>query len=104
MDDTLFDIQPLIFGKPATSTRTGKPLSKRTLAQRASARRRLGLMHARHGHGPDGQTCKNCRYLTRIRYANTYLKCSRYNVSSSEATDWRARWPACGAFKEVARG
>jgi hypothetical protein len=99
MADRLFDTQALIPARPAASARTGRPVSARTLAQRDSERRRLGAMHARHGHGPEGQTCRNCAFLERHTYAKTYLKCRRYNVTSSEATDWRAKWPACGAFE-----
>lgn len=101
MDDTLFDTEPLIFGRPVISKRTGQPVSKRTLAQRQSERRRLGLMHARHGHGPEGQICRECLFLQRVGRARTYLKCRGYNVTRSEATDWRAGWPACGAFQKA---
>ena len=99
MDDKLFDTEPLLPERPPVSTRTGRPLSKRTLAQRDSERRRLGAMHARHGHGPEGQTCRNCTFLLRRGYTKSILKCRRYNVTSYEATDWRAGWPACGAFQ-----
>lgn len=104
-DDTLFDTEPLIltFGEGRVSARTGRPLSKRTLAQRASERRRLATMHGKHGHGPDGQTCKSCAFLKRHAGAgSSWLKCRRYGVTRSEASDWRAKWPACGAFTESA--
>jgi hypothetical protein len=99
MADTLFDTHPLIPATDLVSPRTGRPVSKRTLAQRASERRRLAFMHASHGHGPEGVSCRDCVFLERHRYTKTYLKCRRYNVTSSEATDWRASWPACGAYQ-----
>lgn len=99
MGDKLFDTQPLLPERPEFSDRTGRPVSKRTLAQREKERRRLQAMHARHGHGPEGRTCRDCMFLERHRFNKTYLKCRRYNVTSSEATDWRASWPACGAFQ-----
>lgn len=98
----LFDTEPLIPRCSPVSERTGQPLSKRTLAQRDAERRRLNAMHARFGHGPEGQACRDCVFLLRQRYTKTILKCRRYNVTSSEATDWRARWPACGAFQLTA--
>jgi hypothetical protein len=101
MNETLFDIQPLLTPRDETSPLTGRPVSKRTLAQRTSERRRLATMHARHGHGPEGVSCRNCIFLERHRYTKTYLKCRRYNVTSSEATDWRASWPSCGAFEHI---
>ena len=97
MADRLFDLQPT-FGRPVremVSQRTGKPLSKRTLAARALEQKRLGKMHGLHGHGPEGQTCKGCVHLLR----GGYLKCELYGVTSCESSDWRAKWPACGKFK-----
>jgi len=103
MGDQLFDLQ---FGRPAremVSKRTGKPLSKRTLAARALEQQRLGKMHGLHGHGPEGQTCKNCDHLLRSRFHDSkYLKCELYGVTRCESSDWRAKWPACGKFQEVA--
>lgn len=57
----------------------------------------------KHGHaavpgtGPEGETCGSCAFLERQKYANTYMKCRLMRVywTQSEATDVRARDPAC---------
>ena len=45
-----------------------------------------------------GETCKNCVHLRRYRQSATWMKCDQARRSSSSATDWRARWQACGRF------
>jgi hypothetical protein len=83
-----------LFGHPALN----RP------ARAATARRlaaiRLAKMHACYGHGPAGQTCKDCVYLSRVA-ANVKIvfKCSVYGDTRSEASDWRGKWPACGKFQ-----
>ncbi len=68
------------------------------------ASRQLAAMWSKFGPGPAGETCKNCVALRGYRgYGGgrrTYYKCSVYGVSSSEATDWRLKWPACGYFEK----
>lgn len=52
-----------------------------------------------------GKTCKECPHL--IQHCNhgaNYYKCRIYGESYSEATDWRLKWTACGAFDKVADG
>lgn len=52
-----------------------------------------------------GKTCKDCPHLIRrIFHGGNYYKCRVYGVSSSEATDWRLKWTACGAFDKIADG
>lgn len=46
----------------------------------------------------DGNKCKNCIHFKRKKIGNVYFKCLKASVSSSEATDWRANWGACGLF------
>lgn len=55
---------------------------------------KLEKMHAEYGYGSG--KCKDCVNLIRTRYSRTYLKCIAYGLSHSEATDWRAKWDACG--------
>lgn len=74
-------------------------VTKRTIVQAERARRRIGRMHAKHGHGPEGATCADCSYFRRYKTNRVYFKCQLYGVSRSEATDWRAGWPACGLFQ-----
>lgn len=62
----------------------------------------LAFMWNKFGAGPEGRTCKDCvRLRANVTGSRrTYYKCGFYGVSSSEATDWRLRWPACGIFEE----
>lgn len=87
----------LITPRPGTHTKTA---TKR----RESENRRLGKMHAQHGHGADGQTCKGCVFLVhkngwRVNGGKSFLKCERYNAGGYDSTDWRSKWPACGAYR-----
>jgi len=50
-------------------------------------------------YGRTNDKCGNCKYLLRIRYQNTYFKCSRTKMSASNATDWRVGWQSCGLFE-----
>lgn len=47
----------------------------------------------------EGQKCKNCIHLIRKSWDKVYLKCGLARQSNSMATDWRAKWPACGKFE-----
>jgi hypothetical protein len=47
-----------------------------------------------------GRQCGQCAHLVRRRYARTYLKCEVAGETASAATDWRARWDACGKWEE----
>lgn len=60
---------------------------------------RINKMHRAYGSMKDGEICKNCEYLLADHYHKKYFKCEKYNVSRSEASDWRISWPACGKFK-----
>lgn len=60
---------------------------------------RMRVMHKMFGK-TDGKRCHECKFFMRIQYAGTYFKCSRSRISGGAATDWRARWPACGLFEE----
>jgi hypothetical protein len=93
----LFDAAP--FGGPTAGvdTRTGRPLSKRTLETKRLEGRRVLSMQQRHGRGAEGVTCRDCVHLVHVGHRG-YLKCELYGISQSEASDWRAKWPACGAF------
>lgn len=75
-------------------------------ATKAEARRErhranlIGRMVTLYGRGPEGATCGHCCYLHRKQFAGVYLKCSLGPQSNGPATDWRARWPACGKFQD----
>lgn len=57
----------------------------------------------RHGKGPAGKTCGECDHLLQLDrgYRKRFFKCELYGRSSSAASDWRKKWPACGQFKEL---
>lgn len=92
----LFELTPVQREQLGKSTRT-QDWHRRALERRAK-------MHARHGHGPEGQTCTGCVHLIRHYTGGTrsFLKCDLQAVSRSEASDWRAKWPACGAYRAKA--
>ena len=62
-------------------------------------KKRIEAMHDMFGYAND--FCKNCCHFGEYRYNRKYFKCKIYGVSSSEATDWRKNWQACGAFNVV---
>jgi len=65
----------------------------------ANGARRLVKMHTVYGQDAGGRTCKGCMHL--VRYtpgARSFLKCELAGVTSSEASDWRAKWLACGLY------
>lgn len=48
----------------------------------------------------EGNKCKDCVFLLKKSFSKTYYKCSKFNTSSSESSDWRINWPACGLFNK----
>lgn len=46
----------------------------------------------------EGPRCGNCSHLFRKVMGSTYLKCGQ-NTTGGPATDLRAWWPACAAWK-----
>lgn len=65
--------------------------------------KRIRDMHTLYGRN-DEHTCGQCALLLR-RGANsrTYLKCTLQRNTHGAATDWRAKWPACGKFFQPQR-
>lgn len=45
-----------------------------------------------------GNRCGDCRHFERHHQGTRWFKCGKSHKTSSIATDWRARWPACGQF------
>lgn len=56
--------------------------------------KKIDAMHHYYGYGLG--VCGNCPHFFRKTYDRTYLKCSVYGNSNSEATDWKAGYSACG--------
>ncbi len=86
-------VMPAIYPLPLQPSMT-----KRAIARRRQEARRLLAMHTLHGAGPEGAACRRCVFLSRHRQAGTWLKCDRAGSRQRPAGDWRARWPACGAY------
>lgn len=42
--------------------------------------------------------CKNCSHLCSYTANRTWYKCEIWGVSSSESSDWRLSYDACGLF------
>ena len=59
-----------------------------------------GLADMHHVHGRDDtHTCGACIHFEHLRSGNsTFAKCRLARRSASRATDWAAKWPACGKF------
>lgn len=52
-----------------------------------------------YGPGPEGSRCGDCVHLYRKGgIAKHVLKCDLRRNTDGEATDHRAKWPACGRF------
>jgi hypothetical protein len=90
-----------IFGDEV-SILTPDTRSKRTQAWHRNAAHRLGKMHGAYGKDAEGRSCSGCVHLTND--GGRWLKCKLAGVSSSDATDWRAKWPACGRRSDEASG
>jgi len=71
--------------------------SPAAVARRRRAAWRLGKLRDLFGIGPAGAKCRTCANLTR---RGNWFKCAKYRASASDATDWRAHWPACGAYEK----
>ena len=59
---------------------------------------RLGTMYRRYGMNKE-HTCGECTHLTKVQgHTKAYYKCGLYSLSSSETSDWRKKWIACGSW------
>lgn len=86
----------------AKTTVDGDPINlrgeTRSERDRRLAKRRWLFMQQKYGKGPAGLSCGTCLHLRRPHHSGKYFKCALYGISSSEATDWRAKWPTCGRY------
>lgn len=54
----------------------------------------------RWGIGPARQTCGQCCHLRRLEQSKVWYKCElRDDLTHSQRTDQRMRWPACARFE-----
>lgn len=60
--------------------------------------RKIDLMHNLFGVKSE-EICAECEHYMRYKHHDkTYRKCAIYGVTNSEASDWKASYPACGLF------
>ena len=64
----------------------------------SNAIKKIDAMHYYYGCA-EGK-CEDCEHFITIRHDRLYHKCEMYGVSSSEASDWRCSYPACGLFNK----
>lgn len=57
----------------------------------------IDIMHSMFGKTPEHK-CGECSNLYTHRYSRAYHKCEVWGHSSSESSDWRKKWTACGMF------
>lgn len=81
-----------------TSTVAFSGKESRAGRTRRLANTRLAKMRQTYGRKDDAK-CGECANLIAFRQSRTWFKCKVYGVSSSEASDWRKKWPACGKFE-----
>ena len=69
------------------------------------AKKKIYLMYELFGCSSDKDAvCKNCDHLRKHNANRTWYKCECYGDTSSEATDWRISWTACGLFNKPYEG
>lgn len=64
---------------------------------------KIDLMHKMFGEDPEHK-CAECKNLSSYTASKKWYKCSCYGNTSSEATDWRLKYTACGLFNMSYKG
>ena len=64
---------------------------------------KIDLMHKMFGEDPEHK-CAECENLISHTASKKWYKCSCYGNTSSEATDWRLKYTACGLFNMSYKG
>ena len=79
------------------------PQSERSKLEAARRRLKKGSYADVPGTGPAGETCKSCKHIARIKYANTYRKCelTRAGWTGGAGTDILASAPACSKWEKA---
>ena len=60
---------------------------------------RIRKMHRMYGLSKS-HTCGKCKFFLRFHQSTTWFKCDLTTFTGGAATDWRAKWPACGKWEE----
>lgn len=61
---------------------------------------RIRAMYSVYGRDLAGRCCSDCRFFLRFKQSARWSKCAKSKITGGAATDWRARWPACGLFED----
>ena len=65
----------------------------------------IEIMHQEFGIHSPPEKCKTCSNLHHIIHRDkSYYKCQVYGESQSQATDFRLKWTACGAYNQIYKG
>lgn len=85
-----------IFGKELSLSEARALVSSKRTQRRGYA--------APPGTGPEGETCKSCRHLSRKEMGKTYLKCGLMKMAwtGGSGTDVLAKAPACRLWEAAA--
>lgn len=63
-------------------------------------RRKIDAMYAEYGLSTCGRCGDCCNFVSGRYHDRYYSKCVAYGLTHSEATDWRAKYLACGLFNK----
>ena len=67
--------------------------------------KKIGRMYDLFGHCENREAiCRDCDHLKSYTANRKYYKCECYGDTSSEATDWRVGWIACGLYNKPYEG
>ena len=64
---------------------------------------KIELMHQQFGKD-EKHKCRDCSNLVYHRYNRAFYKCKIYGETSSQASDWRLKYVACGMFNKEYTG
>lgn len=101
---SLFDLMPLSVQEILARQALGDGGTIRKLSMRGPGKPVVRTVRHKPwwmliGNGPEGATCKTCKFLRRVVHAKTYLKCGKQTITSGPGTDIHAKDPACRLYE-----
>lgn len=89
----------LVFGDADSINRRDSALRARKYG--AWGVKKIAYMHEAFGVTAN-EKCRDCQFLHSYSVNSVPVKkCMKYGDSRSVATDWRAKWEACGLFAKA---
>ena len=62
---------------------------------------KIELMYELFGRSDSETVCAECKHFRRMNHHDkTYRKCEVYGITTSESSDWRSGYVACGLFNK----